>query len=405
MSSTRTAPDLKTVLFATGMVLTLSMGVRHGFGFWLQPISQSHGWSRETYSLALALQNLGWGLFGPFAGMAADRFGTAKVVVAGVGLYVAGLLSMALVTDPVWFVISAGTLIGAAMACVGFGAVSGIIGRVAPESRRSWAFGISSAAGSFGQFALMPVEQYLISAAGWQNAFYILALGLVLLMLPMALLLREPPVQKATGPQQSISAAIREAFAYRPFQLLVAGYFVCGFQVVFIAVHLPAYLRDKGMTDPSLAVMALALIGLFNIFGSFYFGKLGGTMPKRYLLSSIYISRSVVIALFLLAPLTSWSVYVFSAAMGILWLSTVPLTNGVIAGIFGVKYLSMLSGFVFFSHQLGSFLGVWLGGYLFDKQGSYNTVWMITILLGAFAALINLPINEKPIARLAPAGA
>jgi predicted MFS family arabinose efflux permease len=210
-------------------------------------------------------------------------------------------------------------------------------------------------------------------------------------------------MEKTKGPQQSIWEATREAFSYRPFLLLVAGYFVCGFQVVFIGVHLPAYLKDKGLMDPNVAVIALALIGLFNIFGSYYAGKLGGLFPKRYLLSSIYAGRAIVILLFLLAPLSSWSVYVFACAIGLLWLSTVPLTNGVIAGIFGVKYLSMLSGFVFFSHQVGSFLGVWLGGYLYTRQGSYNTVWGITIALGAFAMLINLPINEKAIARRQPA--
>lgn len=397
------APQLKTVLIASGVVLTLAMGVRHGFGFWLQPISQAHGWSRETYSLAIALQNLMWGAFGPFAGMAADRFGTARVVIIGALLYVAGLLWMALVSEPTAFVIGTGVLIGAALSCTAFGAVSGIIGRTAPEEKRSWAFGISGAASSFGQFMMMPVEQTLISATGWQNAFYILAALTGLLMLPMAFGLREQPSEKAAGPHQSVWEAIREAFAYRHFQLLVAGYFVCGFQVVFIGVHLPSYLKDKNIMDPSVAVMALALIGLFNIFGSFYAGKLGGILPKRYLLSSIYITRSIVIALFLLAPLTPWSVYVFSCAMGLLWLSTVPLTNGIIAGIFGVKYLSMLSGFVFFSHQVGSFLGVWLGGYLFTIEGSYNTVWGITIALGVFAALVNLPVNEKAIARQQPA--
>ncbi|MDO8299918.1 MFS transporter [Lacisediminimonas sp.] len=405
MSALRTAPDLKTILIATGVVLTLAMGVRHGFGFWLQPISQANGWSRETYSLALALQNLFWGLFGPFAGMAADRYGTAKVVVAGVGFYVAGLLCMALVTNPLLFVLGAGILIGAAMSCTAFGAISGIIGRAAPENKRSWAFGVSSAAGSFGQFALMPVEQYLITATGWQNAFFVLAAVLVVLMLPMVVFLREPPMEKSVGPQQSIGAAIVEAFSNRSFRLLVAGYFVCGFQVIFLAVHLPAYLLDKGITDTNVAVMALGLIGLFNIFGSYYFGKLGGYYPKRYLLASIYISRSVIIGLFLLAPLSSWSVYLFAAGMGILWLSTISLTNGVVASIFGVKYLSMLAGFVFFSHQVGSFLGVWLGGYLYDKQGSYDTVWVITILLGVFAALINLPINESPLRRAAPVAA
>jgi len=227
----------------------------------------------------------------------------------------------------------------------------------------------------------------------------------LLVMIPMAFKLREPPMVKTGAHEQSIWEATKEAFAYRPFLFLVAGYFVCGFQVVFIGVHMPAYLKDKGIIDPNVAVIALALIGLFNIFGSYYAGKLGGSLPKRYLLSTIYFGRAIVISLFLLAPLTSWSVYVFSAAMGLLWLSTVPLTNGVIAGIFGVKYLSMLSGFVFLSHQIGSFLGVWLGGYLFTKEGNYNTVWMITIALGIFAALINLPINEKAIVRVQPAAA
>jgi len=398
LTATR-APQLKTVLIASGLVLTLAMGVRHGFGFWLQPISQAHGWTRETYSLAMALQNLLWGAFGPFAGMACDRFGTARVVIAGAFLYVGGLLWMAMVAEPTAFIIGSGVLIGGALACTAFGAVSGIIGRTAPEAKRSWAFGISGAASSFGQFMMMPVEQQLISGTGWQNAFYILAALVAIVMLPMAFGLRELPHQKATGPQQSMGEAIREAFAYRPFQLLVAGYFVCGFQLVFVGVHLPAYLKDKGVTDPNVAVIALALIGLFNIFGSYYAGKLGGFLPKRYLLSVIYLSRAVVIGLFLVAPLTPWSIYLFAAAIGLLWLSTVPLTNGVIAGIFGVKYLSMLSGFVFFSHQVGSFIGVWLGGYLFTRDGSYDTVWAIVIALGVFAALVNLPINEKAIAR------
>lgn len=393
------APDLKAVLIATGLILTLAMGVRHGFGFWLQPISQAQGWTRETYSLAIALQNLMWGVFGPFAGMAADRFGTMRVVLTGAVLYAAGLIWMALVSEPTLFVLGTGVLVGAGLACTAFGAVSGIIARVAPEAKRSWAFGVSGAASSFGQFMMMPLEQQMISIAGWQNAFYLLAALLLLVMVPMALRLREPAHAAAAGHQQSILEATREAFAYRPFLLLVAGYFVCGFQVVFIGMHLPAYLQDKGILNPNVAVMALALIGLFNIFGSFVAGHLGGRFPKRYLLSGIYASRAVVISLFLLAPLSQWSVYVFASAMGFLWLSTVPLTNGVIASIFGVRYLSMLSGFVFFSHQIGSFLGVWLGGYLYTLQGNYNTVWMITIALGVFAALVNLPINEQAIVR------
>ncbi len=397
--TTQRAPDLKTVLLASGFVLTLSMGVRHGFGFWMQPISQTHGWTRETFSMAMAMQNLMWGVFGPFAGMAIDRFGTTRMVVLGAILYAAGLVWMALIDQPTVFILGTGILIGAALACTSFGAVSGIIGRTAPLEKRSWAFGISSAASSFGQFVMMPVEQRLIDQAGWQTAFYLLAALVVIVMLPMAWRLREPALEQAQGQQQSIGEAIREAFAYKPFLLLVAGYFVCGFQVVFIGVHMPAYLKDKGILDPGVAVYALALIGLFNIFGSYYAGKLGGMFSKPYLLSSIYLSRTIVISLFLLAPLTPYSVYAFSAALGLLWLSTVPLTNGVIAGIFGVKYLSMLSGFVFFSHQLGSFLGVWLGGYIYTRTGSYNLVWGIILALGIFATLVNLPINDKPIVR------
>ncbi|MRX10428.1 MFS transporter [Pseudoduganella sp. FT25W] len=393
-------PSLKTVLLATGVVLTLAMGVRHGFGFWMQPISQANGWTRETYSLAQAMQNLMWGAFGPFAGMAADRFGTMRVVLVGAVSYAAGLFWMALVTDPTMFVLGTGLFVGFGLACTAFGAVSGIIGRVAPPEKRSWAFGISGAASSFGQFMMMPVEQQLISAVGWQNAFYILGGLLVLLMVPMAFYLREPAVEHAHGPQQSIREAAGEALGNRSFLLLLAGYFVCGFQVVFIGVHLPAYLRDKGIANPNVAVLALALIGLFNIFGSYYAGKLGGRLPKRYLLSTIYFSRAVVISLFLLAPLMPLSVYLFAAAMGVLWLSTVPLTNGIIAGVFGVKHMSMLAGIVFFSHQLGSFLGVWLGGYLYAAQGNYDVVWAIAIALGVMAGLVNLPINERPLARL-----
>jgi MFS family permease len=393
------APSLKTVLLATGIILTLAMGVRHGFGFWMQPISQANGWTRETYSLAQAMQNLMWGAIGPFAGMAADRYGTMRVVLVGAVSYALGLVWMATMTNPTLFVIGSGVFIGLGLACTAFGAVSGIIGRVAPAEKRSWAFGISGAASSFGQFMMMPVEQQLISAVGWQNAFFLLGGLLVLLMVPMAFYLREPAVGHGHGPQQSIREAAAEALGNRSFLLLVAGYFVCGFQVVFIGVHLPAYLKDKGIANPSVAVLALALIGLFNIFGSYYAGKLGGRLPKRYLLSSIYFSRAVVISLFLLAPLSPFSVYVFAAAMGVLWLSTVPLTNGIIAGVFGVKHMSMLAGIVFFSHQVGSFLGVWLGGYLYSQQGSYDIVWGIAIALGVMAGLVNLPINERALVR------
>jgi predicted MFS family arabinose efflux permease len=248
---------------------------------------------------------------------------------------------------------------------------------------------------------MVPIEQQLISGAGWQGALFLLAALVVLVMMPLALMLREPaPPAQAPGAQQSAGEAMREAITYRPFQLLVAGYFVCGFQVVFIGVHLPAYLKDRGIADPQVAVIALALIGLFNIIGSFIAGNLGGRLPKPYLLSAIYFARALFIAAFIAAPLTPISVYLFAAAMGLIWLSTVPLTNGVVAGMFGVRHLSMLAGFVFFSHQLGSVLGVWLGGYLFTLEGSYSTVWIITIALGIAAGLLNLPIRETPIVRL-----
>jgi MFS family permease len=388
------------VLIASGIILSLVMGVRHGFGFWLQPISQANQWTRETYSLAMAVQNLLWGVFGPLAGVAADRLGAARVVAVGALLYAGGLLWMALINQPGTFVIGSGILIGAAMACTAFGALSGIVGRTASVAQRSWAFGILGAAGSFGQFAMVPVEQQLIAITDWHQALWVLAATIVLVVLPLSLMLREPTVaHSAHAPPQSVTEAIREAFGHHPFMLLVAGYFVCGFQVVFIGVHLPAYLRDQGITDPQVAVTALALIGLFNIFGSYYAGKLGGRLPKRYLLSTIYLARAILITMFLVAPLSPLTVYLFSASMGLLWLSTVPLTNGMVAGIFGVRYLSMLSGFVFLSHQIGSFLGVWLGGYLYTAEGSYQTVWLITIALGLFASLVNLPINESPITR------
>ncbi len=400
MFRTEHSPTLKSVLIASGVILSLAMGVRHGFGFWLQPISQQHAWTRETFSLAMALQNLMWGVFGPFSGMAADRYGAARVVFFGALLYTAGLLWMAVVNDASAFALGSGTLIGAGLSCTAFGALSGIVGRTASFSERSWAFGMLGAAGSFGQFAMIPIEQQLIATAGWQQALFILAALVVIVMMPLAFMLHEPDLgNRAHGQQQSVAEAVREAFTYRSFQLLVAGYFVCGFQVVFIGVHLPAYLKDQGLLDPQVAVIALATIGLFNIFGSFFAGKFGARLPKPWLLSAIYFARALFIAVFVFSPLTTTSVYVFSAAMGLIWLSTVPLTNGLIAGIFGVRHLSMLAGFVFFSHQLGSFLGVWLGGYLYTIEGSYHTVWMITIALGIIAGLLNLPIKEAAILR------
>jgi MFS family permease len=395
--------SLGRVLLCGAMIVTLSMGVRHGFGLWLQPITMEHGWSRETFAFALAIQNLAWGIAGPIAGGIADRYGSFRVLIAGALLYAAGLAGMALATTGTAFTGAAGLLVGVAQAGCTYAVVYGVIGRnVAPE-RRSRAMGITAAAGSFGQFLMVPVESTLISQIGWQNALYALGL-LVLVIVPLALGLREPVRYASAGQSQSIGAALREAFGYPSFRLLMAGYFVCGFQVVFIGVHMPSYLRDRGM-DPQVATMALALIGLFNVFGTYAAGEIGQRWPKRYLLSAIYGLRSVTIVLFLLLPLTPMSVYVFSAVIGLLWLSTVPPTNAVVAQIFGVQYLSMLSGFVFLSHQVGSFMGVWLGGKLFDTTGSYDLVWWIAVALGIFAALINLPVRETPIVRAVPLAA
>jgi MFS family permease len=387
------------VLACGAAIVTLSMGVRHGFGLWLQPITQAQGWSRESFSFALAIQNLSWGVFGIFAGMAADRFGAMRVLIGGALLYALGLAGMALTTTTAGFALTTGVLIGAAQAGTTYAVVYGVIGRqIAPE-KRSWAMGVAAAAGSFGQFLMVPVEGWLISSFGWQEALLILA-GAVFLIMPLARGLREPGFGggAAVPREQTILQALAEAMRYRSFQLLMAGYFVCGFQVVFIGVHMPSYLKDNGLS-PQVASYALALIGLFNVIGTYAAGSLGQHLPKRHILAFIYLARAVAISVFLLVPLSPMSVYVFAAVMGVLWLSTVPPTNAMVAQIFGVAHMSMLGGFVFFSHQIGSFLGVWLGGYLYDQTGSYNIVWYIAIALGVFAALINLPVREAPIER------
>jgi MFS family permease len=398
--------SMTQVLLCGAAIVTLSMGIRHGFGLWLQPITMDRGWSRETFAFAIAVQNLAWGLAGPFAGALADRYGAFKVLIVGSLLYALGLVLMAVSTSGLAFTGSAGLLLGMAQSGTTYAVVYGVIGRnVAPE-KRSWAMGVAAAAGSFGQFLMVPVENWLIGGFGWQSALFILGC-LALAMIPLAIGLKEPAQAAATGAHhQSIGGALREAFGYRSFQLLMAGYFVCGFQVVFIGVHMPSYLKDQGLT-PNVATTALALIGLFNVIGTYAAGSLGARYPKRYILSTIYLLRSVAIVAFLAAPLTPMSVYVFSAVMGVLWLSTVPPTNAVIAQIFGVQYLSMLGGFVFLSHQVGSFLGVWLGGKLYDSTGSYDVVWWIAVALGVFAALVNLPVRERAIERpaLAPAAA
>ncbi len=391
--------SMQQVLIAGAMIVTLSMGIRHGFGLWLQPITMAHGWSRADFSFALAIQNLSWGFLGIFAGMLADKFGAFKVIVGGAVLYALGLAGMALSTTTLMFTLTAGILIGAAQAGTTYAVIYGVIGRNIEPAKRSWAMGVAAAAGSFGQFLMVPTEGFLISSFGWQNALLILTTATLLIM-PLAFFLREASFASGAAParEQTIWEALKEAFKYPSFQLLMAGYFVCGFQVVFIGVHMPSYLKDKGLS-PQVASYALALIGLFNVFGTYIAGSLGQRMPKKYILSAIYIARAVAISIFLIVPISPWSVYIFASVMGLLWLSTVPPTNATVAQIFGVAHLSMLGGFVFFSHQIGSFMGVWLGGVLYDKTGSYDIVWYISIALGIFAALVNLPVREEAISR------
>ena len=389
------------VLACGAAIVTLSMGIRHGFGLWLQPITQELGWTRQSFAFAIAIQNLAWGLLGVLAGMLADRFGAFRVLVGGALLYALGLAGMAWARTPLLFALSAGVLIGAAQAGTTYAVVYGVLGRQIAPHKRSWAMGVTAAAGSFGQFLMVPVEGGLLLHLGWQQALLALAL-LALLIVPLAWGLREPQMQGAAHASRAQSAgqALREALAYPSYLLLMAGYFVCGFQVVFIGVHMPSYLKDHGLSL-QVGSQALALIGLFNVLGSYAAGVLGQRMPKRFILAAIYFARAVAISVFLLLPLSPLSVYVFSAVIGLLWLSTVPPTNATVAQIFGVQHLSMLGGLVFFSHQIGSFFGVWLGGYLYDRTGSYDTVWLIAIALGVFAGLVNLPVREAPYRRAA----
>ena len=405
MNPVSDAPRLSMVqvLLCGAAIVTLSMGIRHGFGLWLQPVIMDRGWSRETFAFAMAVQNLAFGLAGPLTGLLADRFGAFRIIVATGLLYALGLALMAVSTTGLAFTASAGVLIGVAQSGCTYAVVFGVIARnVAPE-RRSWAMGLAAAAGSFGQFLVVPLESWLINHQGWENALLWLAVG-ALAIAPLAWGLREPAASSAGGQQQSVGAALREAFAYPSFRFLMAGYFVCGFHLLFIGVHMPSYLKDKGL-DPSVATTALALIGLFNVFGTYGAGLLGERMAKRHILAGIYALRSVAIVFFVALPLTPWSVYLFASAMGLLWLSTVPTTNALIAQIFGLRYMSMLGGFVFLSHQIGAFMGAWLGGRLFDLTGSYTVMWWLSVALGLFAAAMNLPVRETAIVRATPQAA
>jgi len=392
------AGTVLAILVAACLFNLLSFGVRSGFGLFLDPMSTERGWGREVYSFASAIQNLLWGLGAPFAAAIADRWGTGRVLTLGAVLYSLGAALMPFSTEPWMLYLSMGGLVGFGLSFASFSIVLATLGRAVPAERRSWAFGLGTAAGSAGQFLIAPIEQLLLGLLGWQSALVAIG-GIGLLMVPLAFVLRGKQVA-ATGSQQSLGQALREAGGHLSYWYLVAGFFVCGFHVAFILTHLPPYLKDLGLPS-SIGGIALALVGLFNIVGSYSAGVLGGTRSKKWLLSMIYFGRAVVITIFVLTPPSSASVLIFAGAMGLLWLSTVPLTSGLVAVMFGQRYMATLFAIVFFSHQVGSFIGVWLGGYLYDRTGSYDMVWWFSVALGLFAALIHLPIVERPAPRLA----
>jgi MFS family permease len=392
------ARNAMLILVCGCVVLSIAMGVRHGFGLYLPPMSTEYGWGREVFAFALAVQNLVWGAAQPFAGLLADRYGAARTILGGTILYVAGLVLMAMPGTPFGLSMGAGVLIGLGLSGTTFAVVLGAVARAVPPEKRSLALGIGGAAGSFGQFALMPASLWLILGFGWSMALMLLAV-LAAVMAPLAFGLREPG-RGTLAAEMTAWEAVGEASRSRGFWLLCFGFFVCGFQVVFIGIHLPAYFADNGLPAET-ATVTLALVGLFNIVGSYLAGWWGGRRRKPLLLAGIYAARGVVIAAFITLPLTTWSAYAFGVAMGFLWLSTVPLTNGTVASVFGVRNMAMLGGAVFFFHQVGSFLGGWLGGWVYDRTGSYDAIWYAGIALSVVATLVNLPIREEPVARLA----
>jgi nitrate/nitrite transporter NarK len=391
------------VLICGGIALTVALGTRHSFGLFLPPMTMDLDWNRQTFAYAMALQNLVYGIAQPFTGMIADKYGAARVMIVGTVLYALGLLWMANPASGLDFSLSAGVMIGLALSCSGFSIVFGVIGRAFPPEKRSAALGIAGAAGSLGQFVMLPFGQLLINQIGWHYALMTLALTVLVIAPLSAAMVEDRASQPASQNRQSIPEALREAAGHRGYWLLCTAYTVCGFQVMFISIHFPAFMIDQHMA-PEVGTAALALIGLFNVLGSYTWGWLGGRHTKKYLLSTLYLTRSVAIAIFIMTPISPWSVYIFGAVIGFLWLGTVPLTSGVIAQIFGVKYLSTLTGIAFFFHQVGSFFGIEVAGYLYDTTGSYTLMWMLTIGMGIVAGVLNYPIDDRQIERH-PAGA
>jgi MFS family permease len=401
------SPHFVGVILACGCLIgVLGFGPRTGMGFLLTPISSAHGWGRDLFALALAIQMLLWGAAQPLAGAMADRFGAAPVLSVGALLYALGLATMAYAGTPAMLHLTAGVMIGFGLAGSSFTVVIGAFGKLMPPQWRSLAFGAGTAAGSFGQFLFSPLAVALIDGYGWQRTLVIFA-AIVLLIMPLSLALATPrgagAGTGATAPsQQSLAQALTEAFGHRSYWLLVLGFFTCGFQIFFIAVHLPAYLVDRGL-PAEIGGWTLGVIGLFNIVGAIAAGWLSAFMPKRYLLSFIYFARAVAILVYIMLPPSAAVTLIFGAVLGLLWLSTVPPTSGLVTVMFGTHWLATLFGFAFFSHQVGGFLGVWLGGLLFERTGSYDAVWWLAILFGLLSAAINLPIVEKPVQRLAVA--
>lgn len=387
------------VLFAAAMIVFTSFGIRQSFGLFMRPVSVDMGWGREVLSLALATQNLMIGLSAPFAGALATRWGAPRTVALGGVIFGLGIFLMSQATSPEWMFGSAGLLAGAGLGACGLPLVLAIVGQAAPESKRSLWLGIATACATGGQLLIVPISQSLLSGYDWVLALIVLSLFAGLIV-PMAFSM-SGAITKDTGRDTEISLgeALREAGSHRGFIFLTAGFYVCGFQVAFIAVHLPAYLADQG-ASPGLGATALMLIAFFNMIGSWAAGWMGGRLSKKYLLSGIYVLRALIIAGFIMLPVSPVSVSLFAAAIGLLWLSTVPLTSGLVAQIFGTRYMGMLYGIVYLSHQMGSFSGVWLGGRLFDDTGSYDVVWWGAIALGLMSALLHLPINDKPLSRL-----
>jgi MFS family permease len=397
-SSTRSvAIPFIAVIIAGCAIAAVTNGVRNSFGLFTLPVTSGLGISRETWALAIAIQNLAWGIAQPFAGAFADRHGTGRVVAAGLAVYALGLVLTAISPTGTALYFTAGIVAGAGFATCSFSIVMAAFGRAVPPEKRSLYFGIATAASSFGQFVFAPISQGFISAFGWQSAFIWLA-AIVVCALPLTAALRGRTESVPGEADLPFMEAISRAWGYGSYRLLVIGFFVCGFHLAFISVHLPAYLVQCGL-PPSVGSWSLAIIGLFNIAGSLLSGYLGSRVPKQLLLASIYLARAIAFALFMLLPVTPASAYIFSAAIGLLWLSTVPLTAGLVTLFFGPRYMGMLYGIAFLSHQVGSFMGAWLGGYVFDTTGSYSIMWYLGIMLGVGSAVLHLPIKELQSAR------